>query len=72
MQAIDLYVKLEDPTKKHGTIVSHHRVYDEEKFMANLRKQHEQCENEGDRRSVSKASQAEYRRANGYKLEHCK
>lgn len=72
MNAQDLYVELNDPTGKHGKIITHHRVHDEEKFMASLRKQHEQCEKEEDRRTVSKTSELAYRRSNGYKPEFCK
>lgn len=72
MNAQDLYVELSDPSGKHGKIVSHHRVHDEAKFMASLRKQYEQCEKEEDRRTVNKTSQAEYRRLHGYKPEFCK
>lgn len=46
MNASDLYIKLTDPSGKHQPIISHHRVWDGKLFMAERRKQYEQCESQ--------------------------
>lgn len=70
MNASDLYVKLVDPSGKHSDVVAHHRVWDESLFMIILKTRYELAEGD-DRRIVEKASQGEYRRAAGYKLQYC-
>lgn len=67
----DVYVKLIDPTGKHTTIISHHRVWDGKLFMANLRLRYEQAENPDDVRTVKLTTQGAYRKFMGYKPEHC-
>ena len=67
MNAQDLYIRLEDPAGKHSPIVSHHRVWDRNRFLASLRNTHEVKAEEGDKRNVSVATEAEYRKFKGYK-----
>lgn len=71
MQAQDLYLKVSDPNGKCGAIVSHHRVWDRERFITAQIGLHAKPEKQEDRRVVSIVTQADYRLANGYKPEHC-
>ena len=72
MQATDLYLKLTDPTGKSSPIVTHHRVWDRDLFLASQRQTHEVKAEDGDKRKVQITTQAEYRQYHGYKPEHCK
>jgi hypothetical protein len=67
----DIYIKVSDPSGLHGAIVSHHRVWDRQRFLSAQIKAHSNADNEADRRTVTVASQREYRTFNGYKPEHC-
>jgi len=72
MQGQDLYLKITDPSGKSGAIVAHHRVWDRERFITAEIKLHSKPEKQEDRRAVTIATEAEYRKANGYKSEFCK
>lgn len=67
----DIYLKVSDPSGAHGAIVSHHRVWDRERFLSSQIKMHSKPENPSDRRTVTVSTQREYRTFNGYKPEHC-
>jgi hypothetical protein len=60
MKAQDMYIRLTDPTGKHGTVINHHRVWDRERFYEAQVKQHEDPKKKiEDRRLVSVATEAE-------------
>lgn len=63
----DLYIKLVDPLGRSAVIVSYHRVWDEDKFLASLKKAHEERAEGADIRVVSRTTEAEYRKFAGYK-----
>ncbi len=56
----DCFVKLVDPTGRHEPVVSHHRVYDAERFIASVKHQHEVKARGDDRRVVSIVDEADY------------
>lgn len=61
MKPQDMYIRLVDPTGKHGTLISAHRVWDRELFYQAQVKQHEDPKKKiEDRRLVSVATEAEY------------
>ncbi|WP_247842562.1 hypothetical protein [Pseudomonas sp. MWU12-3103b] len=61
MKAQDMFIRLVDPTGKHGTVINSHRVWDRERFYESQVKQHEDPKKKiEDRRLVSVATEAEY------------
>ena len=71
IQPQDLYLQITDPSGRRGKIVAHHRVWDRERFITAQISLHAKPEKEEDRRVVTVTTQAEYRKANGYKPEAC-
>ncbi|SDI54831.1 hypothetical protein [Pseudomonas panipatensis] len=69
MKAEDIYIRLTDPTGKYREIVSHHRVWDRQRFLESQRKQNNKPDKPDEHRRVSIASEADYRKFMGYK-EH--
>ncbi len=67
MKTQDLYIRLADPTGAHADIVSHHRVWDRELFLATQRQNHEVKAKDGDKRRVTVVTEADYRAFMGYK-----
>lgn len=67
MKSEDLHIRLVDPTGKHAQIISHHRVWDRERFIAAQRQLHEVKAKDEDKRRVEIATEAEYRKFKGYK-----
>lgn len=67
MQSQDLYIKITDPNGVHREIVSHHRVWDRERFLETTRAQYLKPEELKDKRHVSIATEDEYRAFTGYK-----
>lgn len=67
MNAQDMYIRLEDPTGKHSSIVSHHRVWDRDRFYLSLRNTHEIKAKDGDKRIVKVVTEGDYRKFKGYK-----
>lgn len=67
MQAKDLYIRLRDPAGKHADIVSHHRVWDRERFIAAQRNTHQVKAKDEDSRQVDVVTEADYRQFKGYK-----
>ena len=63
--ARDIYVKRTDPTGKHKTVVTQHRVWDAELFMAAQVAQHDgEKTKPEDRRLVTIATRSDYLNAN--------
>lgn len=69
MTGSDLFLKLTDPTGKRAPVITHHRVWDGQKFMQTQRQMHEVKAEPNDHREVSQATEAEYQKFMGYK-EH--
>ncbi|HWH86189.1 MAG TPA: hypothetical protein VNV36_05355 [Pseudomonas sp.] len=60
MQGSDLYLRLTDPNGKRAPVISHHRVWDRERFYTAQVKCYESPKNEADKRLISIATEAEY------------
>lgn len=67
MNSQDLYLRLVDPTGKHSPIISHHRVWDRQRFIESQRQLHEVKAKDGDKRLVEVATEEDYRKFTGYK-----
>lgn len=67
MQSQDLYIRITDPNGVRRTIVSHHRVWDRDRFMAATREQYLKPDRDEDKRHISVATEDEYRAFMGYK-----
>lgn len=67
MQTQDLYLRLVDPTGRHSPIVSHHRVWDRQRFLESQRHFHEAKAKDEDKRRVEVATEADYQKFKGYK-----
>lgn len=61
MKAQDMFIRLVDPTGKHGPVINAHRVWDRELFYESQVKLHEDPKKKiEDRRLVSVATEAEH------------
>ena len=63
MKPQDLYLRITDPAGKHKPIVMQHRVWDADRFLASQQRAYSEAKEPADRRTVSLASQAEYKAA---------
>ncbi|WP_341959245.1 hypothetical protein [Pseudomonas sp. RC10] len=64
MTSSDMYIRLTDPTGRRATTISHHRVWDRDKFYSAQVKLHENPTKPiEDRRLVSVATEADYNEA---------
>lgn len=68
----DLFMRTFDPAGVHPAIVTHHRVWDREKFLASQQAMHDKAgeRKEEDFRKVEAVDQKTYRLFAGYKPEH--
>jgi len=62
MEARDCFIKLTDPTGKRQPVISAHRVWDADKFIASQHKQYSTDAKPGEKLIVSPASKADYNR----------
>lgn len=67
MTGSDLYIKLTDPTGTSRELISHHRVWDGQRFIESTRERFEVKATGGDVRKVSQATEADYRKFMNYK-----
>lgn len=65
----DLYLKLVDPSGKAVTIINHHRVWNQQLFIASQREQFTKsgAKDQSDFRTVELSSEQEYRASRGYR-----
>lgn len=67
MNAQDLYIKTSDPSQKHSPIVSHHRVWDRDRFIKSQRDMYAKKIDTPDFREVVPVDEAAYRKFHNYK-----
>lgn len=67
MQIQDLYVRLVDPAGRHAPVISHHRVWDRDRFLEAQREAYERKAKDDDKRLVEITTEAAYRADRGYK-----
>lgn len=63
MKPQDLYLRITDPAGKHKPIVTQHRVWDAERFLANQQRSYAEQKEATDRRIVSLASRDDYKKS---------
>ncbi|GAQ30249.1 hypothetical protein SAMD00023378_3932 [Ralstonia sp. NT80] len=62
MKPQDLYLRIADPTGKNKVIVTQHRVWDADRFLANQQRAYAEAKESADRRVVSLATSDEYKK----------
>ena len=60
MKPQDLYLRYTDTTGKNKTVITQHRVWDADRFVASQQKAYAELKDPADRRAVSIASRADY------------
>ncbi|WP_407059225.1 hypothetical protein ACKZDW_02250 (plasmid) [Ralstonia syzygii subsp. celebesensis] len=63
MKPQDLYLRITDPTGKRKPIITQHRVWDADRFVASQQRAYAEQKDPADRRAVSVASRDEYLKA---------
>lgn len=63
MRPQDLYLRITDPAGKHKPIVTQHRVWDAERFLANQQRSYAEQKEPSDRRVVNLASRDDYKKS---------
>lgn len=63
MKPQDLYLRITDPAGKHKAIVTQHRVWDADRFLASQQRAHADQKDPADRRVVSLASRDDYKKS---------
>ncbi|QDJ52836.1 hypothetical protein [Bordetella hinzii] len=64
----DVYVRLTDPSGACSEVINHHRAWDTDRLMASLVQQYDTDAKPEERRLVSRATPADYRRFRNYKV----
>ncbi|WP_020408969.1 hypothetical protein [Hahella ganghwensis] len=60
MITTDFYLKLIDPTGRHSPVITHHRVWNRDRFIAAQKRYHEDKKRGDEIRVVSEVSETEY------------
>lgn len=62
MEARDCFIRLSDPTGRNPDVISHHRVWDADRFIASQHKQYNTDAKPGEKRIVAQASKSDYQK----------
>jgi len=60
MHGQDLYIRVTDPSGTHKPVISQHRVWDADRFLASQQRNYAEARDPAERRIVTVASRTDY------------